>query len=189
MSACPDNGIGWEMESVGPAFMLLGLILLVNTIVSSPSCGALSMSVKEDRSAAASQTLSRSILVCLWGLEAGGWRKVVFFFFLVESTSDYQLQSFLDSRTPQIILSLCACKRLCLPFSIYLHTSSSWPFAQLNCWCVNRTHPSIYRIPFHCYLTLKLFSYAYQNNKLNHFIDLDNRTLYNIKLRGLIITI
>lgn len=40
MSVCPDNGIGWEMESFGPAFMLLGLILLVNTIVSSPSCGA-----------------------------------------------------------------------------------------------------------------------------------------------------
>lgn len=40
MSVCPDNGIGWEIESFGPAFMLLGLILLVNTIVLSGSCGA-----------------------------------------------------------------------------------------------------------------------------------------------------
>lgn len=40
MSVFPDNGIGWETESFGPAFMLLGLILLVNTIVSSPSRGS-----------------------------------------------------------------------------------------------------------------------------------------------------
>lgn len=54
MSACPDNGIGWEMESVGPAFMLLGLILLVNTIVSSPSCGA-PIDVSEGRLLCSSQ--------------------------------------------------------------------------------------------------------------------------------------
>lgn len=58
MSVCPDNGIGWEIELFGPAFMLLGLILLVNTIVLSGSCGALSMSVKGDRATEASQTLT-----------------------------------------------------------------------------------------------------------------------------------
>lgn len=58
MSVCPDNGVGWEMESFVPAFMLLVLILLVNTIVFSTSCGA-PIDVSEGRSfAEASQTLS-----------------------------------------------------------------------------------------------------------------------------------
>lgn len=54
MSVCPDNGIGWEIESFGPAFMLLGLMLLVNTIVFSGSCGA-PINVSEGRRSHRSQ--------------------------------------------------------------------------------------------------------------------------------------
>lgn len=54
MSVCLDNGIGWEIELLGPAFMLLGLILLVNTIVLSGSCGA-PINVSEGRPSHRSQ--------------------------------------------------------------------------------------------------------------------------------------
>lgn len=54
MSVCPDNGIGWEIESFGPAFMLQDLVLLVNAIVLSGSCGA-PINVSEGRPSRRSQ--------------------------------------------------------------------------------------------------------------------------------------